>query len=164
MSEPILSHTFNFPNLKPFSVNASYVRTFSGVSKSSGATEFAAQVFNILSREAEQLKTKELRAAFDPQKHCFKIHLIAYYPEMDYYTKKQQMSSKTLDCTNWEKILVDCIMLPKFNELPFPQGAPNIAYDDKFVAQVLSQKLPANKLLISATFGIFEKPAVTYLE
>jgi hypothetical protein len=164
MSEPILSHTFKFPDLKPFSVNASYVRTYSGVTKSSGAREFSAQVFNIISRDIEAAKLSELRSKFDPKEHCYKVQITAYYPESEYYTKKHEMSSKTLDITNFEKILVDCLFLPKFNDEPFPYGAPNLNCDDRYLAEMASRKLGANKRLLEITISVHQKPAVICLE
>lgn len=164
MGEPILSHTFKFPDLKPFSVNASYVRTYHGVTKSSGASEFCSQIFNIISRESEAVKLQELREKFNTKEHCYKVVLTAYYPESEYYTKKHEMSNKTVDVTNFEKMIVDCLFLPKFNHEPFPYGAANLNIDDRYLAEMRSRKLGANKRLIEATVEIWPKPEIIYLE
>lgn len=164
MGEPILSHTIKFADLKPFSVNASYVRTFNGVRKSSGASEYSAQIFNVISRESEAAKLQELQSKFDPKEHCYKLKITAYYPEAEYYTKKHELSSKTIDISNAEKLIVDCLFLPKFNEEPFPYGARNLNCDDRYLVEMTSRKLGANKRLIEVTIEIWPKPAIICLE
>lgn len=157
--EPILSHTFNFANLKPFSVNASYVRTFSGVTKSSGAHEFSAQIFNVISRESEAAKLEELRNLFDEAKHAWCLTIIAHYPEAEFYTKKGTISSKTIDLSNAEKLIIDCLFLPKFHNLPFPQGAQNLNSDDRHIVDMISKKRPAKDRLIQVSISIVDRVA-----
>lgn len=136
----ILSHTFKLPGLKPFSVNASYVRTFGGVAKSNGAREFCAQIFNHLHNQAAQEKLTALRALFDPQKHAYEVSITAYYPADEFYTKKGQISNKTIDMSNGEKLIIDCFFLPKFCSEPFPYGCQNLECDDRFINTLVSHK------------------------
>jgi hypothetical protein len=101
---------------------------------------------------------KQLREAFDPQLHCYAIDLTFYYEHADFYTKKGQVSSKTQDLSNCEKILIDCICLPKFfTEYP-PYGIENLNVDDRFVVDLVSRKRPADKQAVHFTISIIDKP------
>lgn len=159
-----VNHTFKFTNLKPFSVNSAYIRTFSGVAKSAGANEFCAQVFNVLSCLEEQVKILELKRLFDPDKHGYAFKMCAYYPKEQFYTKKGQISNRTIDCTNWEKILVDCFCLPKFCNIAWPHGCNNLEIDDRYVVDVDSRKRPSNGMVIEVQISVVDKPEFTYLE
>lgn len=159
-----MKHTFILPGLKPFSVNASYVRTFNGVSKSSGASEFCSQIFNIMSRESESAKLKQLREAFDVDKHAWSCSIVAYYPHSEYFTKKSQVSSKTIDLSNGEKLIIDCFFLPKFHTEAFPQGAQNLNSDDRYIVDLSSKKRPAESRFIEVTIEIVDKPAANLPE
>ena len=154
----ILTHTFIFPGLKPFSVNASYVRTFAGVTKSSGASEYCAQIFNIMARQDFQQKLQELKSAFKETEHAFEVHMIAFYPESEFYTKKGLLSNRTIDISNGEKAILDCLWLPKFNEEPFPYGAPNLSCDDRFITKMISEKRKSHERRIEVTISVIEKP------
>ncbi len=159
-SVTLLQHTFIFKNIKPFSVNASYIRTGHGVSKSSGATEWCAQFFNLMQDEEKQVKFKEFREFFNESQHAYKVEMTAYYTPDVYFTKKQIMSNRTCDCTNFEKIVLDCLMLPKFHEEVVPYGCQNLNYDDRFVFSVPSTKLPALKPGIKVVVSIVDKPEI----
>lgn len=153
-----ISETFLFKGLKPFSVNASYIRTFAGVSKSSGATEFAAQIFNCLTQHDNQVKVAKLKSEFNEITHAYSVAIVAYYPESEFYTKKGTISSRTVDLSNAEKGLIDCLFLPKFDALPFPQGANNLCVDDRCIVDMSSKKRPAKERAIEVTITIVERP------
>lgn len=155
-----MQRALKFPGLKPFSVNSAYVRTFAGVSKSSGASEFCSQVFNYMTWADNAAALKDIKEAFKETEHCLKFELTAFYTPEIYFTKKSILSNRTVDQTNWEKILLDCLCLPKFNELPFPQGAPNICADDRFVSYSPSAKLPSLKAGIKVVITILPKPEI----
>lgn len=158
--QPILSHTLIFPDLKPFSINATYSRTQNGVFKSSGATEFCAQLFNVMGRSENQQKLQELRTKFDPKLHAYALNIVCFYePEM-FFTKKGDISSRTLDISNCEKLIVDALMLPKYHEESEPYGAPNLNCDDKMLVQMISTKLPAHKAAIRVDISIVDKPTL----
>jgi hypothetical protein len=153
-----VKHTFTLPGLKPFSINAAYVRTHSGVHKSQGASQFCSQIFHILGREVNQAKLTELREHFNVDKHVWICNMTAFYPHTEYFNKKGHISSKTIDCTNWEKLIVDAIWLPKFHNESFPQGCPNLNSDDRFLVYMSSHKQPAEQRSIEVTIEIIDKP------
>jgi len=153
---PICERTLYFFGLKTFSVNAAYVRTGHGVTKSSGAREWTAQFFNLLASTENQEKISELKSAFNPALHVYHIEIIINTPDL--YTAKGEVSSRTHDCSNFEKGILDCLMLPKFNDEVFPYGAPNLNCDDKFVTRLVSEKVPNKARSIGIKVAIVERP------
>lgn len=139
MHEIILS----FPGLGPLSVNATYVRTNKGTYKTSTAVEWMANIFNVIQHPDNQEKFSDFKSEFDPKKHAVSVSLYCVYKKEILYTKKGEISNKTVDCTNWEKALVDCIFLPKFNDAAFPYGAPNLNLDDRIIVKLESWKAEA---------------------
>jgi hypothetical protein len=131
-------------NLKPQSINSMYYGTGSGYTKTSEAKRWTMEVFFQLSLPENQAALRQLRETFDPQLHAFAVRMSATYPESIFMTKKGTVSSKTQDLSNWEKPLIDCLFLPKFNELSVPEGVPNINADDKYVVLMESRKQPGD--------------------
>ncbi len=153
---PIVERTLYFYGLKTFSVNASYIRTNHGVTKSSGAREWTAQFFNLLASTENQEKIQELKSAFSPAKHIYHIEIIVNSP--DYFTAKGEISNRCHDVTNYEKILIDSLMLPKFNEEPFPYGAPNLNIDDRYLKRLVSETVPNKHRSIEVKIAIKPRP------
>jgi hypothetical protein len=146
-------------NLKPISINSVYGSIGQGFYKTSHATEWTYQVFDALSREENQEKLKRLRDYFDPNLHNYAIRLIAIYPHSEYTTKKGLVSSRTIDITNWEKPLIDCIFLPKFFELSPPSGCQNLNMDDKFLTEMFSKKKAGDEYRIEIEISILSREA-----
>jgi hypothetical protein len=117
-----------------------YLRTAYGTSKTQDAREWQAQVFHRLSSDENQLKLKELRDNFDSKEHTYCVWICAVYPKSELLTKQGLISSKTQDCSNFEKALIDCFFLPKHHTQESPLGCPNLNIDDKFVTQLISSK------------------------
>lgn len=123
---------------KPFSLNAA---TYKDASiKTTEYRQWAAMFFHELSKPDNQQKLKDLREYFDENKHSFKIILKAIYPKAVYITKAGILSSKTIDTTNWEKLVLDLLFDPRFHDTEYPYGAPNVNANDKHVVSMLSQK------------------------
>ncbi len=135
-----MKRTLLLLDIKPMSVNAMYLRTFNGVSKTSKASDWTYEVFYQLGRPENQQAMQELRDHFDPKKHTYHVHIIAAYPKAELYTKDGLISAKTQDCTNFEKPIVDCIFLPKYHTEVPPQGCPNLNTDDRDVVSSTGEK------------------------
>jgi len=135
-----MKRTLLLLDIKPMSVNAMYLRTFNGVSKTSKASDWTYEVFYQLARPENQWAMQELRDYFDPKKHTYHIHVIAAYSKSELYTKDGQISAKTQDCTNFEKPIVDCIFLPKYHIENPPKGCPNLNYDDRALVRSTGEK------------------------
>lgn len=127
--------------VKPFSINAMY---YNSRVKTTEAREWSGHVFNQLSWSKNQVILAKIRDEFDPHKHSIEVELIAYYPQEIYFTKDGKISGKTIDCSNWEKPLIDLIFLPKYYGQIVPNGCDNLNIDDKFISKICSEKLPAD--------------------
>lgn len=136
----LLKHRFVLRDLGPLSVNATYVRTFTGTHKSSLANEWTAQAVNQLSAEHHQAALQELRNFIKPKEHYIKFNITVVYPRKLLITKAGGISSKSQDCSNFEKSIIDLMMLPKFHIEEFPYGGPNCNIDDKIIAHMESRK------------------------
>lgn len=152
MIEQIFIH-----NLKPISINSVYGSIGQGFYKTTSATEWTYQVFDALSTDENIDKFKRLRDYFDPNKHTYSIKLIATYPHAEFITKKGRISSRTIDITNWEKPLIDCIFLPKFFDSTPPYGCANLNMDDKFLTEMSSKKKAGDKYLIEIELEILTR-------
>lgn len=127
-----------FNDLQPFSINSTYYGGSGRFVKTSAAREWCAQFFHRLAAYESQLA--EMRACFDPLKHGYSLTMSAYYPADKFITKKGGVSAKTMDLSNCEKSLVDCLFLPKFFNEPSPYGAQNLNCDDKHLVALHSFK------------------------
>lgn len=131
---------FSLRDLKPFSVNATNCVSNGRLIKTSQAREWQSQVFHRLSNKDAEHALTELREFFDPKVHAIAFECTAYYPEAEFYTKKQEISAKTIDNSNWEKALVDCVFLPKYALQEAPYGCKNLQLDDKYLVDLFSFK------------------------
>jgi len=127
-----MKHTFMLP-IKGFSINSFYTanRRF----KTSAAREWTITVQHFLKDSKIQKKLENLRDYFNPQKHVFEITLKFYYPKNKLFSSTGGISSKSFDCSNVEKPLIDILFLPKYFE-----ETPNLNIDDKYIVKLLSEK------------------------
>lgn len=125
--------------IKPFSINAyhSANKRF----KTSAARDWEMSVFYQMAKPYVQDTFRQLRDAMAERESVVELGLTAYYPQ--FFTVSGIISNRTLDITNWEKPLVDLLMLPKYHETPSPHGAPNLNFDDRFLIKVTSEKAPS---------------------
>ena len=127
-------------SVKPFSINGMYYSQ--KAVKTQAAREWTYDVFSELSSEKNRRAMEELGEAFDPGSQYFRIKLIAFYPKKYLLTKANAISAKSIDITNWEKPLVDLIFLPKHQQKEEPFGCQNIGYDDRYICEMSSCKMP----------------------
>lgn len=145
------------PDIKPFSVNNAYYRNRK---HNAQARKWRATVLkSLLPYKAD---FERLRAAFDPSKHSLFVSITVYYPSKKFFVQskptKGQLSAKTMDLTNTEKLLIDLIFHPKFSSntwLKERKGQEirlyeslselcNLAIDDRFISDLKSEKRPNN--------------------
>lgn len=93
-----------------------------------------------LGKAAPQAALKELREAFDAEKHVYRMRIVCKYPRQNFLTQKGLLSTKMFDVTNTEKIICDLVFLPKYHVQAFPYGVPNLNVDDKFLLSLNSAK------------------------
>lgn len=74
------------------------------------------------------------------------IELVAVYPREVFYNKQGMVSAKTLDVTNFEKILQDLIM------------NKTMLVDDRFVTRLVSSKCPGSQYEIRVVLQLVPNP------
>jgi hypothetical protein len=113
--------------------------------------EWASNIMHQLSYKANKLALAELREKFDPKKHDFVVHMSAIYPPNIFTTKEGILSSRTIDCSNWEKPLIDLFFDKQYFDRPSPYGCENLNINDKHIIRLMSLKKPgtANQLVVS---------------
>jgi hypothetical protein len=144
--------------VKAISVNSMYYgNRLHG--KTAEAQDWSHEVLFHLSKYKRELKN--FRDYFDPSKHVYKMHLTMMVPVDVYYTKKGELTSKIVDLTNWEKPLIDLIMLKKFFGGNVPYQCENLNTDDRYLQYMISEKVPTEQLWgIKVIIEIADKPIV----
>ena len=152
-----MKQLITFP-LQAISVNSMYYgNRLHG--KTQEAKDWSCKVLQHISVHKNQFE--ELRNNFDPQKHVYKMHLKMLVPVDVYYTKNGELTSKIVDLTNYEKPLVDLIMLKKFYGSNVPYEALNLNTDDRYLQSMLSEKVPTPDYWgITVLIEIIEKPTI----
>lgn len=139
---------FKLPGMRPFSVNSTYHMSQFGRHKTSGANEWTSQLFHKLNNQTDLKALAELRSAFDPSQHSYHVHLVWVHPEAELLTKKGQMSAKSVDLTNCEKLIVDCLFLPKHYNEATPYGLENLNIDDRYISRLTSEKAIGERAIL----------------
>lgn len=124
--------------IKPFSINAMYygdART-----KTSQAREWSYQVFHQLSTLNNLNNMKDLREYFNPTKHQVSIEILVEYPKNIFFTKNGTISAKTIDITNFEKVITDLFFDKRYFDKEYPYGCKNLNIDDKYITELFSKK------------------------
>lgn len=134
----LYEQTLILNNIRPFSVNAFYYAT--GRIKTSAAWDYTDKVFLALSEFDNQEKLAALREKFNPAHHSLGAIIRVFYPKEVFYNKQGLISAKTIDVTNFEKSLIDCIMLKKFFDEEVPRGCKNLNTDDRYLTVMQSSK------------------------
>lgn len=130
--------SFVLDNLKPFSVNDMYYKD--GRQKTQKYYDWSFSLFSRLQHENIQAGLDPFRTTFDPAKHGFVLRLTAYYPKAYFFNRQGHISARTMDLSNWEKPLIDCLFLPKHHKNEPPYGSPNMNADDRYIMSVSSNK------------------------
>lgn len=108
---------------KGFSINAAYYATRK--IKTAAAREWEAAI----SEQLNDIKLlADLALEWNKLGGTFEVEMIHEYPYHVFYNKQGQVSSKTFDCSNVEKLLLDQIF----------GGALDI--NDKYVTKLISEK------------------------
>ena len=89
---------------------------------------------------------QSLKKAWQPSKHCLSVSYDFYYPSEILYTKKGEVSKRSMDLTNIEKLVQDNLFESRYNGREI-EGViiENFDIDDKFIVSLHSQKLAHNQ-------------------
>lgn len=112
--------------VRPFSVNAYHYRDKRHKTVEARAWE-ASVIRNLEPYEKSLL---ELAEDYKKQGGYFTVTITAYYPPHIYYNLQEEISSKTVDITNFEKPTIDVV----FGQV--------MQVNDKAIVRCTSQKLP----------------------
>ncbi len=126
--------------VKPFSINAA---TYSDArTKTREYREWQSQVFHQLNNEKDLETFRQIREQFDETKHSFAVEMTAFYPRSVFINKEGTLSSRTVDLSNWEKLLLDLLFDKQYFSKEHPYGVQNINQNDKYVVDLVSRKRP----------------------
>src|SRR5690349_15070469 len=125
---------------KPFSINAA---TYSDArTKTASYREWQAQVFHQLNNSQDLETFKAVKEQFDEEKNSLEVSMTCYYPRKVFVNKEGKLSSRTTDCSNFEKLLLDLLFDRQYYDKPSPYGCKNLNLNDKHVVALNSKKLP----------------------
>jgi len=142
-------------NSRPFSINQYYyypvlkteihaynakrkARIYGKPVRSADARNWARSVFTELNKSGNKAQLKKFRDSFDPKLHTIGIKLACYYE--NFTTKAGIISSKTNDCSNVEKPIIDLLFDEKYYGRSCPEGCENLNINDKFITELISSK------------------------
>lgn len=148
---------FTLP-VPPFSINRMYYRDQR--IKTREAREWTQQVFRYIHLTDIEERFDALREEQKRTGACYGVRLVANYPRYTFYNKQGKLSSRTMDVSNFEKPLIDLLFLPKYFNMPSPEGCRNLNSDDKLITALISQKraVEAEEPSISVSIWL-RKPA-----
>ena len=87
-----------------------------------------------------------LKIEFQPSKHALAVSYDFYFPQKLLYTKKGEISKRSFDLTNIEKLLQDNLFEHRYNDRVIDGiEIENFDIDDKFIVDMHSRKLPHQK-------------------
>ena len=143
---------------KPFSINAATYRDAS--IKTADYREWQAQVFHQLNNPVDLETFKAIKEQFDEKKNSFEVFITAFYPRDVFVTKENILSSRTIDVTNFEKLLVDLLFDKQYYSKPHPYGVRNICQNDKHIIDLHSKKRPhdLDHYLMHVEIRIVDRP------
>jgi hypothetical protein len=82
---------------------------------------------------------------FDKKHNALRIKITHYYA--NFYNKSGEISSKVLDLSNSEKLLLDLLLDPR-NHGTAPYKCRNLNINDKYVVELISKKCPGSEDLV----------------
>lgn len=134
----------------PFSINGAYYRNRGKTEK---CRYWQDGVIFELRRNDIKEKLTNFKSAFDEKKHCISASYHFLLPKSKLITAKNQISKKSADLTNVEKLLQDIIFEPRYSSRVF-----NLGINDGLVTRVESSKKvsPDSNFWIDITLEILE--------
>lgn len=142
-------------HVAPISVNSMYYgNRLHG--KTPEATSWSENVLYALRKF--EVEIAEFTKLFSSKKHVITAHITMNAPVDFFFTKTGDMSGRLVDITNFEKPLIDLLMLPKFHGTNYPKTAINLNIDDRYLRKLTSEKQPSDAWYFDVIFRIEKKP------
>lgn len=130
----------------PFSINSAYyLKSFGGRStkkiRTQECRDWADKIFVQMYKIKDQISA--FSNQFNPDNNAISISLIFYIPTEKFYTKQGNISLKSNDLTNVEKLLVDVLFDKRFHGRYLGDiTIVNFNIDDKLIVDLKSAKRP----------------------
>lgn len=117
--------------------------------------EWISQACYQLSQPVNKQALADLRTFFDDKKHCYTVHIDRTVS--NFFNKQGSISTRSIDVTNYEKLIFDLIFTPTFYGSSSME-CENLNIDDKYVTTLISRKKPGPKDNIKITIKIKDLP------
>lgn len=116
----------------PFSINGAY---YSNRGKTEACRYWQDGVIFELRKENVQKELQKILDAYDEKRHCFRVAYHFLLPKSKLLTAKNQISKRSADLTNIEKLLQDTIFEPRYSD-----RVRNLGINDGLVVDQRSSK------------------------
>jgi hypothetical protein len=130
----------------PFSVNSAYyLKSYNKGAPTKIRTQKCRDWGDSILLQMVKIKDKLLKfkEEFDEKEDAISIELVFYIPKDKFYTKKGDISLRSNDLTNVEKLLVDIIFDSRFNNRYVSDTKVlNLDINDKLIVDLSSKKRP----------------------
>lgn len=95
--------------------------------------------------ESNQKQIAAVRDAFDMYKHYLFISYTFHRPKSKFFTKKSNVSRKSMDLDNCLKLVTDFLCNTKYHEDTERCGflTKNLDIDDQYICHIEAKKLPS---------------------
>ena len=127
----------------PFSINKAYYRNRQLTQE---ARTWREQILVQLQQPLLLELIRALKKEFQPSKHALSVTYDFYFPRHLLFTKKGEISKRSFDLTNIEKLLQDNLFESRYNGREIDDLIiENFDIDDKFIIDLHSRKIPHEK-------------------
>lgn len=133
--------------VKPFSINNAYYKQTFTMTRECRQWRFT--VIKALSSQNNLTEITKFRESFNPKLHGIALSLKFIIPHDWFYTQEGEVSLRSMDLSNVEKLLIDILFDKRFTER---RELANLNINDKAIIHLDSQKHPGNswKIIIEA--------------
>lgn len=127
-------------NSEPFSVNRMYYHKDGKAIRRQEARNWAYGVFGQLAQPYNASQIAKFKDHFDFKSMAIKVTISVFYARHKLFNKAGTISSQSMDCSNFEKPLIDLMFDKRYSSRTPPEGAPNLELDDKYILELISTK------------------------
>ncbi len=148
-------------NCPPFSSNKAYYRNRKLTRE---ARAWREEFLYQLQCPAIQKTLKQLRNQFQPSKHGIRVKYNFLYPSSILLTKSGEISRRSCDLTNIEKLVQDNIFEPRYNgRIIRDKTIINLNLDDKYITHLESCKCPhpLDQYQIEISLSLVDLPLIS---
>tara|TARA_R100000697_G_scaffold44102_1_gene57227 strand:+ start:570 stop:1040 length:471 start_codon:yes stop_codon:yes gene_type:complete len=108
-----------------------------------------------------QQSLQQFRNQFQPSKHGIEAKYVFFYPSSILLTKRGEISRRSCDLTNIEKLVQDNVFEPRYNgRIIRDKTIINLNLDDKYITHLESRKClhPQNRYQIEILLSLIPLP------